>query len=93
MTERTSTDILVEDLQAAHAPQFMVRKALDGQYNDYLSDSPHPILDLVRDATTWNLRVIADQARHGTYDGTREESEAWWQREGKDMRGGEPPHA
>jgi hypothetical protein len=90
MTERTSTDILVEDLQAAKAPQFMLRKARDGQYNDYLSESPHPIIDLVRDATIWNLRQIAEQARAGKYDGTRAESEAWFQREGRDMLGGEP---
>lgn len=89
MTERTSTEILIDDLRAANAPQFMIRKALDDEYNDYLSNSPHPIIDLVRDATTWNLRQIVEQARAGKYDGTRAESEAWFEREGKDMLGGE----
>lgn len=90
MTERTSTDILVDDLRAAKAPQFMIRKALDDQYNDYRSDSSHPIIDLVRDATTWNLRQIAEQARAGKYDGTKAEADEWFTREGKDMFGGEP---
>jgi hypothetical protein len=82
---RTSTDILLEDLIATKAPAFMLRKARDGQYNDYQSDSAHPIIDLVRDATTWNLHTIVEQAKAGKYDGTQEESEAWFQREGKDM--------
>lgn len=82
---RSSTDILLEDLIAAHAPQFMVRKARDEQYNDYRSASASPIMDLVRDATVWNLHTIVAQAKAGKYDGTKEESEAWFQHEGKDM--------
>ena len=92
MAERTSTDILVEDLIAANAPAFMLRKAREGQYNDYASDSAHPIMDLVRDAMAANLRGIAEAAKAGKYDGTRAESDAWMQREGKDLLGG-PLHA
>ena len=88
MPERTSTDILYEDLSVAQAPAFMLRKALEGQYNDYASDSATPILDLVRDATAANLKNIVEAAKAGKYDGTRAESEAWFQREGKDMLGG-----
>jgi len=82
---RTSTDLLLEDLEAVRAPQFMLRKAREGAYNDYQSDSATPIIDLVRDATVWNLPTIVAQAKDGKYDGTREEGDAWMQREGKDM--------
>lgn len=85
MAERTSTDILLEDLEAAHAPAFMIRKARDGQYNDYHSDSAHPIIDLLHDAAAANLKDIVVAARAGKYDGTRAESDAWMQSEGQDL--------
>lgn len=90
MAEKTSTDILYEDLTAAHAPAFMLRKVLEGQYNDYLSDSGTPIMDLVRDATAANLKGVAEAARLGKYDGTRREANAWFNREGKDLLGKQP---
>jgi hypothetical protein len=81
----TSTEILLKDLKAAKAPAFMIRKARANRYNDYLSDSAHPIIDLVKDATVYNLRDIVEQARDGKYDGTREEANEWFSREGKDL--------
>ena len=45
-------------------------------------------MDLVRDAMAANLRGIAEAAKAGKYDGTRAESDAWMQREGKDLLGG-----
>jgi hypothetical protein len=92
MTERTSTERLLEDLEAAHAPRFMLRKACEGQYNDYLSNSATPIMDLVRDATAANLRPIVQWAKAGKYDGTKAEADAWFQREGRQLFGG-PPQA
>jgi len=85
MEHETSTSVLLKDLQAAKAPSFMIRKAKDGQYNDYLSDSASPILDLVRDAATYNLRDIIEHAKAGKYDGTKEESVEWFEREGKHL--------
>lgn len=85
MAERTSTDVLLEDLEAVRAPEVMLRKAREGQYNDYLSESATPILDLVRDAIAANLRTIADQAQTGKYDATGEEAQAWFEREGRDL--------
>jgi hypothetical protein len=82
---KTSTEILLEDLEAAKAPSFMLRKATSGQYNDYLSESATPIIDLVRDAAVWNLHDIVDNAMRGKYDGTKEEGAAWMEREGKDL--------
>lgn len=85
MAERTSTDVLVEDLLAAQAPDFMLSKAREGQYNDYLSQSATPIMDLVHDAVEANLRAIADQAQTGKYDATQAEASAWFEREGRHM--------
>lgn len=81
----TSAQILLNDLRAAKAPGFMMRKAQSGQYNDYESDSSHPIMDLVRDATVYDLHDIVVQAKNGKYDGTKAESDAWMEREGKDL--------
>ena len=88
MAERRSTAILVKDLEAAQAPAWILKKAQEGQYNDYVSDSATPIMDLVRDATAANLQGVAEAAQLGKYDGTRAESEVWFQREGKDLFGG-----
>lgn len=90
MAERTSTDVLIEDLEAAHAPAFMLRKAREGQYNDFQSDSATPIMDLVRDAAAANLKGVAEAARLGKYDGTRSEGNAWFNREGRDLLGKQP---
>jgi hypothetical protein len=90
MSKQTSTQILLKDLEAAKAPSFMIRKAKANEYNDYLSESAHPIIDLVRDATAYNLRDIITNAKSGKYDGTKEESDEWMKREGinilKDFR-------
>jgi hypothetical protein len=90
MPPRTSTERLLEDLEAARAPQCMLRKARDGQYNDSQSDSAHPLTCLVRDATAAHLGGIVEAAKAGKYDGTREEGDAWMQREGKHLLRGQP---
>jgi len=74
----TSQEKLIDALEEAHAPLDMVQKAERGDYDDYRSPSPTPILDLVRDCWRAGLQSIARQAMNGEYDGTLEEGEAWF---------------
>jgi hypothetical protein len=81
-------DRLAQDLEAAGAPAFMLRKAKAGEYDDYESASATPIVDLVRDCLGTGkaaLRAIAEAAKQGKYDATKAEADAWFAREGKDL--------
>lgn len=68
---------LAEALKMASAPLWMIEKALAGVYDDFESELPAPIAQLVNDAEREKLTGIATQAREGAFDGTREEAEAW----------------
>jgi hypothetical protein len=48
-----------------------------GCYDDFKSESPTPIADLVRDCRANGLPDIAERAIAGEFDATREESQAW----------------
>lgn len=76
---------LVQDLRAAQAPQRMIDLAEAGYYDDYLSEIATPIIQLVIDATHAGLSEIAEAAKSGQYDGTRQEADAWFQREGRHL--------
>lgn len=67
------------------APLIMVTKARAGAYDDYESASATPQLDLIQDCTTFNLQNMKIRVMNGEFDGSREESEAWYEREGKDL--------
>ena len=75
-------DRLAKELTAAKAPNAMIQAALKGRYDDYESESPTPIGDLVRDCRNAGLHDISAKAMNGEFDGTKEESEAWFRREG-----------
>ncbi len=76
---------LAQDLKAHGAPEKMIAATIDGYYDDYESPLATPIIQLVLDCEHigGNLRSIAIKAKNGEYDGTKEESEAWMEREGK----------
>ena len=76
MSDR-ARDILAADLREAGAPSDMVIRAVGGYYDDFDSPLATPIMQLVEDALKAGLHGIAYMARHGKYDGTREEAEAW----------------
>lgn len=59
--------------------------ALAGRYDDYESEHDTPCLDLVRDLEAAGAGDLADRARNGEWDGTREEAEAWFEREGRHL--------
>lgn len=68
---------LARDLERAGAPPYMIAKARAGAYDDYLSDSPAPIHDLVHDARAHHLGAIAQAAIDGQYDAQPWESAEW----------------
>lgn len=78
---------LAHALIQANAPGTMVDAAMNGDYDDFESKSATPINDLVRDCRERGLDAIAKQAMDGDFDATREESEAWFEREGKTLFG------
>lgn len=75
--KQSSTDLLVKDLLELNAPSEIISKAKSNQYHDYKSDSATPILDLVNDCRKAGLSEIAEKAKQGVYNATKEESDEW----------------
>ena len=73
----TTADRLAVELEAVHAPKAMIVAARAGCYDDFLTESPTPIMDLVRDCRTAGLQAFAQRAIDGEFDATPEESDAW----------------
>ncbi len=69
----------------AGAPDSMIRKAQVGYYDDFESTIATPIAALVFDCREAGLNDLAARAMDGDFDATKEEAEAWYQREGKEL--------
>lgn len=76
---------LAAALREAKAPDGMIQAAEDGYYSDYDSPLDTPCIQLVHDLIANGMIALADRAKEGEFDGTKEESDAWWEREGKDI--------
>lgn len=88
-TERTTVRLARALQQVPGMPPAMIRAAIDGYYDDYLSPLAAPVNQLVADLLALAalpstgpkakgaLAVLAGQAAGGEFDGTREESQAW----------------
>jgi len=77
-------DRLAEVLRAEGLPE-MERAARAGHYDDYESDIATPIIQLVADLRSAGREDLAKRAMEGEWDGTKQEGEAWFNREGKDL--------
>lgn len=66
---------LTAALAEAGAPEWMMKKARAGQYDDFRSDLEMPIHELVNDASACGLKDIAARAKTGEFDGTTEDME------------------
>lgn len=83
--ERTKVR-LAKDLKDHNAPEWMIKNAIDGYYDDYESNLPMPIMQLVIDCEQVGLKEIANKARNGDYDCTKEEADRWMNgKEGKNV--------
>ena len=63
----------------------METKARYGYYDDFKSPLETPIVQLVRDLQAAGKDALAKRAMDGEFDATKEESEAWFAREGKNL--------
>jgi hypothetical protein len=84
MTSEPTTERLATALEAAGAPPGMVDRARAGYYDDFKSELATPCIQLVADLRAAGLDELAARAIDGEFDGTPEESAAWFEAEGKD---------
>jgi len=77
--------MLSKALQAANAPHEMIVAAEQGYYSDYESPLDTPCIQLVNDLRGLGLEALARRAMNGEFDATKEESDAWWEREGQQL--------
>lgn len=85
---KISTKKRLSDALHAAGLQDMAIKAASGYYDDFESPLATPCLQLAADlAAAGTPAALALRARHmnGEFDATKEESEAWWKREGKHL--------
>jgi len=76
---------LTQALAESSAPEWMIKNAINGQYDDFESQHPTPISLLVADCRANGLDAIAARAIDGDFDASKEESDAWFESEGKDL--------
>ena len=74
---------LAQALKEANSPGYLINRALSGYYSDYDSDLETPCVQLVNDLTSLGLIELASRAKEGEFDATKEESDEWYEREGK----------
>ena len=72
-----TTERLARALEAAGAPQDMIARARGGYYDDFKSQEIFPIRTLVEHANLHSLYDIAERAKQGEFDGTKEEGDEW----------------
>ncbi len=63
----------------------MEKAARAGRYDDYEGTTATPIIDLVNDLKQTGAYDLAKRAMGGEFDGTKEEADEWYQREGKNL--------
>ena len=63
----------------------MAKKAKEGYYSDYDSPLTTPCIQLVKDLDALGLTELSAKARDGEFDATEEESDAWYEREGRKL--------
>jgi hypothetical protein len=74
---------LAKAMEEAECPASLVARARAGEFDDFESPSATPIIHLVRILSECGFSMLAKRAMNGEFDGTREEAEAWYAREGK----------
>jgi hypothetical protein len=69
-------------MEAEGCPQELIARARGGEFDDFYSNSATPIMRLVGELRKNGFRALAARAIGGEFDATKEEAEAWYQREG-----------
>lgn len=66
-------------------------EAARGMYDDYESEMVFPLITLVHrlgEAMTPEANALIERIKDGEFDGTKEEADAWFEREGRGLFGG-----
>lgn len=79
--ERLAAAIKEADPKLVH----LIKKAEAGYYDDYESPLATPCMQLVADLMQAGLNDLAKRAQDGEFDGTKEEGDAWMNKEGWDL--------
>jgi hypothetical protein len=76
---KTSKDKLAEALEEIGDPALepMIQQAREGYYSDYESPLPFPCVALVSDLMRAKQGRLAERAKMGEFDATKEEADAW----------------
>lgn len=93
MSNEPTTEKLAKALEMASCPDWMIKRARDGYYDDFKSELATPITALVTDLMalrTADAFVLAERAKNGEFDGTAEEADAWLATARQDIQGGWP---
>lgn len=82
MSDQPTRYRLAADLWRAEAPTGMVVRAKAGAYDDYLSESATPKMDLVTQLRRWGadnpkMLALVERVIAGEYDATEAEADAW----------------
>lgn len=72
-----TTERLAAALELAGAPAGMVARARAGVYDEYRSELPFPLIQLVTECRKHGLDTVADQVGDGVFDATVAEADAW----------------
>lgn len=78
---------LARELGKAKAPEEIVYLAKKGHYDDYESDLPLPLHELIGDLIAAGMEDFAQRVRDGEFDGTNEEGDEWFESVGRHLLG------
>lgn len=76
----TASERLARALEAKRDPRLtsLIRQARAGHYDDFRSKLAFPIMRLVRDLQALGFHDLAEQAKGGVFDASKEEAETWF---------------
>ncbi|MCL5994490.1 MAG: hypothetical protein M1546_00350 [Chloroflexi bacterium] len=78
---------LARELEKLNDPRLkeIIARARVGKYDDYETDVAAPQMLLVTELRKLGLNDFVQRVIDGEFDGTKEEAEAWYEREGKHL--------
>jgi len=84
---RPTSERLAQTLEALNDPALaeMIQRARAGYYDDFKTTIATPQIFLYQDLVTHGYLDLAQRVVDGDFESTREEADAWFQREGRKL--------
>lgn len=82
LNNKENVDFTVEQMEILNT---MIQRAKEGYYSDYDSPLTLPAVQLIRDLQEIGALTLVEVAKSGAFDATKEESDAWYKREGRQL--------